>query len=850
MKKTYLKDYTPPSYWIRETEFNFSLDPKRTVVKSKLKLERNSGGPLVLDGKGLELISVKIDGTETTNFTQTDDSLTLTKLPASFVLEIENVIAPEENTALEGLYMSNGMFCTQNEAQGFRRITYYQDRPDVMSCFTTTLTADKGRFPILLSNGNPTERGDLEGGKHFVKWVDPFPKPCYLFALVGGDLALVADTFKTRSGRDIALELYTEKGYEKRCDYAMGALKRAMTWDEETFGLEYDLDIYMIVAVDSFNMGAMENKGLNIFNTSCVLADDKTATDENYLRVEQVVAHEYFHNWTGNRVTCRDWFQLTLKEGLTVFRDQEFSSDMHNRDVKRIEDVIDLRVRQFPEDAGPLAHPIQPDEYLQIDNFYTATVYDKGAEVIRMIDTLIGRETFKRGITKYFELFDGQAATTEDFIHSMELVSEKDFTQFRLWYHQKGTPLLTIYTEYNHFVNKFTIVIEQSNPTQNGYKPMHIPFKVRLIDQNGGNMCAEQLFEIKKKKEVFEISNIHSHPIPSFNRNFTAPIQIKYDRDITEIFHLMQYDSDPVARFEASQEAASLLIVDLAKKIDSGMEELFVHPDYIDIYHGIVADEHLDPALKCKLMLIPQEATLFHRYQQIPFELIHQAREVLIAKLARDCKRDLKELYLKYVEQSVTIGERALRNLMLRMLTRTEDPEMNRWAYDLFSSAQTMTDEYAGLSILADIDCNQRVQALEKFYEKWKGDTLTMNKWLLVQSLSSFPGALGRVKALLDDPIFDFKVPNLVRSLLNGFVSNHHQFHDASGSGYAFIADMVIKVDSINPHAAARLCGGFKYFKKLDPSRGKLMKREMERVLSVKDLSTNVYEIIDHSLHK
>ncbi|MCI5052284.1 MAG: aminopeptidase N [Simkaniaceae bacterium] len=847
MKKTHLKDYQSPSHLIETTELTFELEPASTRVVSKLQMKKNRGGDLYLNGEDLELVSLKVNGQDHPHETW-EGGLKLTNLPESFTLEVENRINPEANKALEGLYMSNGMFCTQNEAEGFRRITYYLDRPDVMSRFTTKIIADKTQFPILLSNGNRIETGDVEGGKHFAIWEDPFLKPCYLFALVGGDLGKISDTFTTCSGREVALEFYTEKGYEDRCTYAMDALKRSMKWDEETFGLEYDLDIYMIVAVDSFNMGAMENKGLNIFNTSCTLADKKTETDENFLRVETVICHEYFHNWTGNRVTCRDWFQLTLKEGLTVFRDQEFSSDMNSRPVKRIKDVVTLKNRQFSEDAGPTAHPIQPKSYIQIDNFYTPTIYEKGAEVIRMIQTLIGVEAFRAGITKYFELFDGMAVTTEDFIHAMELASGKDLKLFRNWYDQKGTPVLKITSEYNHFINTLTLVISQSCPDQRFYKPMHIPLKVKLFDRDGKPIGEERLVEIKDRNHEETFEQVPSIPLISLNRNFTAPVYIEYDYELDDYFNLMKHDDDPVAAFEAAQAVAMHILLSLVKKLQEGEKDLYVHPNYLHAYHAHLIDANRGEDLRAIMMQIPSEMEIIGKFSSIPFDLIHEAREHMLQVIARHCKISLKSIYQELENSADTIGKRALKNKALYFLTLTGDPETHGWACKQYESSEEMNDKYAALSILADIDAPEREKVLSDYYESYKGDTLCMNKWLLLQSQTKLPSALEDVKRLMEDPVFDITVPNLARSLLSGFIANHAQFHDESGSGYQFIADRILQVDSINPHMAARLCAGFKFYRKVSGKRKRAMAKEIKRVMACKELSTNVYEVLSQSL--
>ncbi|MBP9841065.1 MAG: aminopeptidase N [Simkaniaceae bacterium] len=800
----YLKDYRAPTFFIETVDLTFDLYEEATKVSSKMKVKRSQGkNDLILNGEGLKLLSLLIDGKEW-EFDLDDKTLTVKNPPETFTLEIENEINPKENTALDGLYMSDGMFCTQNEPQGFRHITYFLDRPDVMAKYTTTIIADQ-KYPILLSNGNLIKEGK-KGDRHFAVWNDPFPKPTYLFALVAGDLGSIKDQFVTMSGRTVDLHIYCEKGNEHRLHFAMESLKKAMRWDEEVFGLEYDLDIFNVVAVSSFNFGAMENKGLNIFNINAILADQETATDQNFMRVEQVVAHEYFHNWTGDRVTCRDWFQLTLKEGLTVFRDQEFSSDHNFRAVKRIEDVTKLRTLQFTEDQGPTAHPIQPDSYIQVNNFYTSTVYDKGAEVIRMIHTLLGKELFRKGIDTYFALFDGQAVTTEDFVHAMEVASHKDLTQFRKWYHRKGTPIIKASWK------EGVLSIEQEGD------PLYFPLKV-----NG------DLLEISKNRETFKIDP--SRP-PSINQNYTAPVIIDADYSKEELLFLMTSDNDPFNRWDAHQEVITRLM--LKKELDQA---------YIQAFGKLL----VDPSLFSKMILLPSEDELALRQTVIDIDGNYSIREALKKKLAKEHEKELLEIYESskeaYTYSKEAVQKRELKNVALAYLAKLGWDDL---VYKQFVDADNMTDRFAALSILSDMDSPHRERAFKTFYDAHKKDPLVMSKYFALQGSSTVPGALDRIQKVMQDPAFDIKVPNYVRALLAGFTGNHVQFN--TPEGYAFIADQILVLDKINPQVAARIAYAFRKYGKLDPARQKVMAKEMKRILGTKGLSDHTYEIVSKSL--
>ncbi|MFA6600199.1 MAG: aminopeptidase N [Candidatus Omnitrophota bacterium] len=867
-KRTYLKDYRPPDYRIRETVLHVDLYEDRAVVKGALRIEAGRVGtmaagelpPLVLDGEGLKLLEVKLGGRllAPDEYEVTKTQLVLSGalvqktradgqgLPASFVVETSVEIEPQKNTALEGLYKSGPIFCTQNEPEGFRKITYYVDRPDVMSKFTTTITADKKKYPVLLSNGNLIASADLDDGRHFVTWQDPFPKPSYLFAMVAGDLGRVEDYFVTKSGCRVTLRIYVDKGNEPKCRYAMESLKKAMKWDEDTFGFEYDLKIYMIVAVDAFNMGAMENKGLNIFNSQYVLADPKTATDADFEHVLGVIAHEYFHNWTGNRITCRDWFQLTLKEGLTVFRDQEFSSDMTSRPVKRIQDARDMRDRQFVEDAGPNRHPIRPASYLEINNFYTATVYDKGAEVIRMIMTLIGRENFLKGMTKYVELYDGQAVTTENFVHAMELASGMDLTQFKLWYARAGTPVCKARSRYDKKRKRCLLTVEQKS--REG-KPLHFPLAVGLLLRKGAGKAS--ILQIRKNRETFVFAGVPSRPVPSLLRDFSAPVRLDYPYTGEELAFLLSHDTDPFARYDAGFRLATACLQKLMGKRTGG--PLACAP-YVRAFGDLLADKKLDPAFKAEGMQLPSVTSLTETMKICDFESAFEAREFLLRSLAVAHEKTLAGIYRMLCDEghhrmdSVSIGRRALKNSALAYLTALGKPAYAALAYRQFQNASNMTDEISALAMLCHTEAPERELALARFLEKWRGEFLVMLKWLAVQASSKRRDVLSQVKALETGGVYEPKNPNMIRALVSAFGGNLVRFHDASGAGYEYLASKVIEIDAFNPHVAANLASAFKKFSKLDVRHKRLMKQQLKRILAVKALSRNTFEIISKTL--
>lgn len=855
-----LSEYQKPDYLVETIDLVVHLDNTKTLVQSKMTMKKTSAhnNPLVLNGEELVLKSVKINGVATTDYAHNTENHTLT-IPGmgnEFTLEIENEINPEANKTLDGLYKSGTIFCTQNEPEGFRRITFYVDRPDNMAKFTTKIIADKKLYPVLLSNGNPIARGELEGGKHFVTWEDPFKKPAYLYALVAGDLGLVKDTFTTKSGRKVALEIYCDKGNESKCHHAMESLKKSMKWDEDRFGLEYDLDIYMIVAVDAFNMGAMENKGLNIFNSAYVLADEKSATDTNFYGIESVIGHEYFHNWTGNRITCRDWFQLTLKEGLTVFRDQEFSADMNSRSVERIQSVMGLRSAQFAEDAGPTSHPIKPETYMEINNFYTATVYEKGAEVIRMIQTLLGVDGFRKGMDKYFELFDGQAVRTEDFIHAMSVANNNfDFSQFKNWYSQNGTPLLSATSKYDEATKRFTLTLTQTLPENapKGAKHYHMPVRVGLIDKNGKDLVTKVL-ELKEASAEFVFENIAEKPIASINREFSAPVKLTTDLSFDEHLFLMAHDSDSFNRFEAAQVVATKLILDLIEDAKA-KRTLELNSKYVEAFGKILADSSIDEAFKALSMTIPAEGILHQEQKEIHYPETEAARTFVKKTLATAHQDQLVKLY-KSVDQKgeykldpKSMGQRDLKNRCLELLSYVEGNQYQSLAFDHFKMASNMTDEIGALGVLVNSESAHKEEALKAFYDKWKHETLVMQKWLTVQATASQDSTYETILKLEKDAVYDRTIPNLVRALLGQFVANNKvQFNHPSGRGYKLVAERLLELDKLNPQVASRLASGFKDFKRTPKALQDLMRPELERIIKTDGLSKNVYEIVSKIL--
>ncbi len=859
----YLKDYKKTNYQAESIELTFSLDEAFTLVKSKTVYQQNheADNTLQLDGEALELLSVKLDDKtlSTDDYELSDEGMILRNLPERFTLEIDTRIYPQNNTSLEGLYKSSGNFCTQCEAQGFRKITYYQDRPDVMASFTTQIIADKEKYPVLLSNGNLLNHGDLADGRHWAKWQDPYKKPAYLFALVAGDLQNVEDRFTTKSGREVTLKIYTEAHNIDKCDHAMQSLKRAMQWDEERFGLEYDLDIYMIVAVDDFNMGAMENKGLNIFNSKLVFASPETATDNSYTAIEAVIGHEYFHNWTGNRVTCRDWFQLSLKEGLTVFRDQEFTSDLHSRAVKRIEDVSLLRSAQFAEDASPMAHPVRPASFSEINNFYTLTVYEKGAEVVRLYHTLLGEEGFQKGMKLYFERHDGQAVTTEDFMAAMADANGKDLSQFQTWYDQAGTPTVAVSMEYDQAKQQCQLHFKQScpaTPESDSKQPFIIPFKLGLLNTKGEDYdlgLDNQLLVLTEAEQSFSFENISEKPVPSLLRGFSAPVKVEYDYSTADYLFLMKHDSDEFNRWNAIQQLALKLLLDMLEKHKKG-EAYGLEHDIIEAYQQVLNNEQLDPAFRAKALALPSSLLLVEASKPADPQAIFEVRETMHKTLANALRVDFEKQYEQlqdkgdYQIDSQSMGKRALKNTCLGYLSAIDDDGIVETIYQQFKTANNMTDQLAAFSCLANLQTEQTNKAIAEFHEQWKDNSLVMDSWFAAQASSKREDTLERVKQLMQHELFDIRNPNKVRSVINSFAVNLVRFHAADGSGYEFVAEQVMELDKLNPQVASRLVRSLMNWKHYEANRAEKMKQQLERIAAKEQLSKDVTEIVDKSL--
>ncbi|ABC31288.1 Aminopeptidase N [Hahella chejuensis KCTC 2396] len=876
----YLKDYRKPDFLIDATDLNFQLYEDGARVTSQLHIRRNPDADafrdvLELDGVELQLERLLLDG-RTLNpdeYQLDDETLRLERLPKQFVLTVVTWIKPQENTCLEGLYRSSSMFCTQCEAEGFRRITYYLDRPDVMSSFTTTIEAEKSRYPVLLSNGNPVASGE-SGDRHWVKWEDPFKKPCYLFALVAGDLEWVEDSFTTMSGREVQLRIYVEPQDLNKCSHAMDSLKRSMTWDEEVYGREYDLDIFNIVAVSDFNMGAMENKGLNIFNSSCVLANPETSTDSAFQRIEAIVAHEYFHNWSGNRVTCRDWFQLSLKEGFTVFRDAEFSADMHSRAVKRIEDVALLRTMQFAEDAGPMSHPVRPDSYMEISNFYTLTVYEKGSEVVRMLHTLLEPEKFREGSDLYFSRFDGQAVTTDDFVACMEEVSGQDFTQFKRWYSQSGTPVLTVTDHYDAETSEYRLDVKQScppTPGQQEKQPFQIPLAVGLLDGSGKDMPLTlkagqgdasgadgdltRNILVRESEQSFVFTGVTEKPTPSLLRSFSAPVRLNYPYDRNQLTFLMSFDSDGFNRWDAGQKLAVSVFNELINAELKG-EQVDIDERYIDAMRQVLLDDKGDHAMLAKMVQVPGVSLLAEQAEVVHVDAILNARQRVHERIGASLSELLLSKYRQLHAQSgnaldsVSMGLRAYKNACLMLLAQGGAQESVALAKLQMQQAQTMTDEFGALAALVngpDIEAAQ--SALADFLCKWKKDQLVMEQWFSVQAASERHGALDSIQALTAHELFSERNPNKVRSVIGTFGGqNWRHFHAADGSGYRFLREWIIKMDGLNPQIASRLLTPLTRWRKLEPQRSALMQKELQEIMAHPGLSRDAYEVVSKSL--
>ncbi|WP_230663641.1 aminopeptidase N [Pseudomonas aeruginosa] len=878
-KVIHLKDYQAPDYLIDETHLKFELFEDHSLVHAELKLRRNperGAGlpPLLLHGQQLELLALELDGQAlgADDYQLDDEQLGVQPRQAEFVLRSTVRIHPESNTALEGLYKSGKMFCTQCEAEGFRKITYYLDRPDVMSRFTTTVSAEQQRYPVLLSNGNPVASGSEGNGRHWATWEDPFKKPAYLFALVAGDLWCVEDSFRTMSQRDVALRIYVEPENIDKVQHAMDSLKKSMRWDEEVYGREYDLDIFMIVAVNDFNMGAMENKGLNIFNSSCVLARAETATDAAHQRVEGVVAHEYFHNWSGNRVTCRDWFQLSLKEGFTVFRDSEFSADMNSRTVKRVEDVAFLRTNQFAEDAGPMAHPVRPDSFIEISNFYTLTVYEKGSEVVRMIHTLLGAEGFRKGSDLYFQRHDGQAVTCDDFVKAMEDANGVDLTQFKRWYSQSGTPRLAVEGEYDAAARRYTLTVRQScppTPGQPSKEPFVIPLELGLLDGQGhelplrleGEAVAQggnRVLAVTEAEQRFVFVEVPEQPLPSLLRGFSAPVKLSFPYSRGQLLFLMQHDSDGFNRWEAGQQLSVQVLQELIGQHQRG-EQLVLDPRLIEAYRTLLADEALDQAMVAEMLSLPSEAYLTEISEVADVDAIHAAREFARQRIGEALFEPLWQRYqanrkisrdTAYLAEASHIARRSLQNIALSYLSLSGREEILAACLEQYEGCDNMTERLTALAVLVNSGFEaEKGKALAMFADYFKDDPLVMDQWFSVQAGSPLPGGLERVQALMRHPAFTLKNPNKVRALIGAFANqNLVNFHRPDGAGYRFLADQVIVLNALNPQIASRLLVPLTRWRKYDEARQALMRGELERILASGELSSDVYEVVSKSL--
>lgn len=872
----YRKDYTPPSYWVRSVEMGFDLDPSATRVATRMTLARNpasSEQAVVLHGEELELVQIRLNGKNLgkRDYKLVDGLLRIPTKAEEITLEIETLVRPDKNTSLMGLYVSNGNFFTQCEAEGFRKITYFPDRPDVMAQYTVMLRGDKKKYPVLLSNGNLIEQGDLGDGRHYALWEDPFKKPSYLFALVAGQLVCQEQTVKLKSGREALLQVWVEEGNLDKTQHAMDSLVNSIHWDEERYGLELDLDRFMIVAVGDFNMGAMENKGLNIFNTKFVLANPRIATDTDYANIEAVVGHEYFHNWTGNRVTCRDWFQLSLKEGLTVFRDQEFSADMIGTDsgraVKRIDDVRVLRQAQFPEDAGPMAHPVRPDSFVEISNFYTVTIYEKGAEVVRMYQTLLGRDGFRKGMDLYFERHDGRAVECDDFRAAMMDANGRDLTQFERWYSQAGTPRVKVTTSYDAGKKTYDITLAQSCPPTPGQakkQPFHIPVAIGLLDGKGkdmplslkghGGQPTTLVLELTASQQTFHFTDVAELPVPSLLRNFSAPVVLEYDYSDADLAFLMAHDSDAFNRWEAGQRLATRRLLALTEAAQKDGGALSVDVALSDSLRASLNDLTLDPAFRDTVLTLPAETVIAEQMEVIDPQAIHTARRFLRLSLAQDLRKDFSRVYAAnqtdgpYSPDAASSGKRALKNLALSYLAELDDADAHALAQAQYDAANNMTDRMAALAALANSQAPGRAAALAKFYSDFEQEPLVIDKWFSLQAMARTTD-VAAVRTLMKHPAFSIKNPNRARSLIFSFCNgNPSRFHAADGSGYAFWAEQVIALDAINPQVAARLARSLDRWRKYAPALQEKMRAALQQVADTAKLSKDTREVVTKSL--
>ena len=894
-KTTYLKDYTPPPFLVDNVDLEIDLGEDWSTVKARLCFRSNpdfegNNSTLVLDGQNMKLLEISLDKMPINQdqYSVDESHLTIKNVPNKFILETAVRIQPQNNTELEGLYKSGEIFCTQCESEGFRKITYFSDRPDVMSLFSTKITANKKKYPVILSNGNLIESGELDDGRHWIKWEDPHLKPSYLFALVAGDLLHIEDKFTTASERDVTLRIYVEPENIEYCKHAMRSLKESMRWDEERFGREYDLDLFMIVAVNDFNSGAMENKGLNIFNSKLILASQDTATDTDFYYIQGVVGHEYFHNWSGNRVTCRDWFQLSLKEGFTVFRDQEFSSDLNSRVVQRIGDVDRLRTYQFPEDAGPMSHPVRPDSYMEINNFYTMTVYEKGAEVVRMIYTLLGEKIFRRGTDLYFSRYDGQAVTCDDFVSAMEAASNKDLKQFKRWYNQTGTPELSIMGKHDQKAKKYTLTVRQSCPHTPGQKgfgkiietntsgnglikkqPFHIPFAMGLLSADGkplplklegdkkDNLKNTVVLEIQNEKETFVFEEIFDQPVPSLLRGFSAPVKLYFDYSNSELALLLANDTDKFNRWEAGQQLMIRVVLEQVNRFQQ-KKPLELSEDLLKAFQNILEDSSKnEPALLAQTLSFPSESYLGEIMDAIDVVAVHESRKFVRKQLAKKLHNQFEIIFSENQEKgtysidSESMGRRSLKNVCLGYLAEENTPEVIKLCSEQFNTHGNMTDVVGSLGILTHIDCPERENAFNQFEKKWNHNTVVMDKWFTLQAISNLPGTLQKVRELTGHNAYDEKNPNKIRALISSFSRfNQLRFHSADGSGYEFLTEQVLKLDPLNPQTAARLVSVFNNWKKFEENNKKKMKNRLYQIVKTPKLSGDVFEIVSKALGK
>ncbi|MEZ9821302.1 aminopeptidase N [Shewanella sp. 10N.286.45.A1] len=845
----YLKDYQAPLFQITHIDLDFSLAGENTIIKatSSVVREGEHGEPLRLDGEDIKLKSVKINGVESP-YKEQSGQLIIDTDEQIFQLEIVSVVDPESNTSLEGLYMSDGAYCTQCEAEGFRRITYFLDRPDVLAIYTVRIEANKTAFPFLLSNGNLVDNGDLEGGLHFVKWHDPFPKPAYLFALVAGDFDLLEDEYITRSDRAVKLQVFVDKGNLHKAHHAIASLKKSMQWDETRFNLEYDLDIYMIVAVDFFNMGAMENKGLNVFNTKYVLADKASATDDDYHGIESVVGHEYFHNWTGNRVTCRDWFQLSLKEGLTVFRDQEFSSDVGSRAVNRIHAIKVMKNQQFAEDSGPMAHPIRPESVIEMNNFYTVTVYNKGAEVIRMMHTLLGEDKFQAGMALYFKRHDGQAVTCDDFVAAMEDASQVDLAQFRRWYSQAGTPQVTASESFDDSTNCYCLTLSQETPDTPGQAdklPLHIPFDIELIDSEG-NSLVNQVLDFKQQTQKFMFENINTRPVASLLQDFSAPVKLEFDYSIEQLLHLMRFANSEVAKWEASVSLFSQSIWQCVDNLQNG-KAMHIDSRLVDGFKGVLLSESLNEALMAEILNLTSASSLIEQTESVDLDSLAIARQFAVNEIAQGCEDELLAK-VRQLQNIDSADARALKNVCLSLLLKVDD-SYRHFALEQFNAADNMTDTLGALTALNGDSSSERTALMTAFESRWTDTPLAMDKWFSLHATFADIACIDKLEELLQHEGFSMSNPNRVRSLIGVFAAaNTFEFHRKDAKGYDFLTKAIIKLNKVNPQVAARIITPLIQFKKFDQQRQALMRKSLEDILAIDELSKDLYEKVTKAL--